>query len=346
MLRRTYGSVVSEIARICGSTGMSTADPRVMAYVNAAIEELMNEGDWPTIIDRLRFKMTTGHLVLPGDYDRMLYCTIDRIPRVMQSPWFEFVGYGLDTLEAGASVPMENELFPRFEGVLDKDAVATFENIDEDDGNTYYPRVYGTADERISGVRPNIIIQGYDSAGNWIRTSDGSGGYIDGISIAINGDTTPFYIQSSQSISNITGIIKPVTKNSVLLYASTATGSVNNYIGQYISKDTTPIYRQYSVPGLGDDHVHHVLARCRRRFVPVTGDNDFLLITNLPALKAMVQAVYYLEANMSDDYMKNKTVAVDLLQKEAKAYVGLQRQKPLFTMNEGTVSRSDGLYIL
>lgn len=345
MLRRNYGSIKEELKRVAGSTGMNTSDARLMAYVNVAIEEIMNEGDWPTIIDRLKFKITSSRLILPSDYDRMLYCTAGGVPQQMQSPWFEFVGYGLELLTG--LVTTDSSLYPRYEGVLDKDNCATFQEI-PDDGNTYFPRVYTEADERVNGVRPVINIQGYDADGNWVRSSDGSGGFIDGVNLAINGDAAPYWIQSTQAFTTVTAITKPVTKKNVLLYASTASGADQTYIGQYAAGDTTPFYRQYSIPALCTVEGTEVcvIARCRRRFVPITRDADFLLITNLPALKTMMQAVYYRECKDRDAYILYKADAIDLLRKEAKAYIGIQTQKPLMTISEGAGMRSDGIYIL
>ncbi len=333
---------------------MNTSDPRVMAYTNQATEELMNEGDWPSVVDRLRFRIARDkcQFVMPSDYDRMLYCTLDNVPLQMQSPWFEFVAYGMDWLNQTDSEANWN-MFPWFQGVLDKDTAVTFEDIPAT-GGPWYVRVSGTVNEKVDGVRPNIIIQGYDSENNWVR-SEVAGEWIDGISVPINGDSAPFFIQTTQSFRYITGIIKPQTKGYVLLHVAD-TGAENvEYIGQYAPKDTAPYYRQYSVPNLRQAILQGggsatcrrtVVARCRKRYVPITDDNDWLLINNLPALKKMVQAVYFSETQDSNNYAIYKAQAVEILQKEAKAYVGLQRQKPLFTFSEGVGIRQEGVYIL
>lgn len=348
MLRRTYGSVKAELARVCGDTGMTVNDPRVMAYTNLAIEEFLSEGDWPTAIDRLKFRINRNKFVLPSDYDRCLYLTVCNQPVQMQSPWYEFVGYGLDLWNGpGASEAIYDK---RYFGVLDKDAVATFEDIPET-GGLYYPRVYGLTDERVDGVRPVMNIQGYDADNNWVRTSNGSGGFIDGVNIEINGDTDPFYIESTQSFSYITQTNKPVTKKNVEVWVSTGPSDTSPiYIVQSAWKDTTPFYREYSIPNLFWDGTNvserTIIARCRRRFVPIVEDSDFLLITNLPALTTMVQAVYYRWAKDLDNYAKMKLVAIDMLKKEAKAYIGLTNQKPVLTISEGAGERFDGIYIL
>ncbi len=348
MVRRTYGSVRSQLARVCAATGVAASDSRVMEYTNLAIEELMTVQLWPTVVDRIRFTLSHKKFVLPSDYDRCLYLTVDCVPIQMMSPWMEFVGYGLELLNSlpSAGTGLNEQ---RWAGVLDKDEAATFEERPRD-GNTYFPRVFGQTDERVDGVRPSIIIQGYDANGDWIRTSDGAGGFIDGVSIEINGDTAPFYIQSTQSFSYVTATIKPVTKRNVMLWAFTQDASVSWYIGQYANVDTTPRYRQYSIPGLwfqaDQTPIKTVVARCLRKYVPIREDNDWLLISNLPALLSMVQAIYYRTANDFQNYVLYRQGAVQILREEAKAYIGMSNQKPPITLSEGAGERYDGLYVL
>lgn len=327
---------------------MLTSDARVMAYANMATEELIQAGNgtlWPCTVDRLKFTLNKCTFVLPSDYDRMLYCTVDGTPLATKSPYYEFVGVGLDLINNMENLPASGYGYIRagwYQGVIDKDTAATFQEIPVD-GNTYYPRVYGQTDERVDGVRPSIVIQGYDNNGQWIRTSDGGDGFIDGVSIPINGDTAPYYIQSTQAFSYITGTIKPVTKKNVMVYASTVDGSIMWYLAQYAAGDTTPLFRQYSIPQIrfaneDESRTRTVIARCLRRYVPIRSDADFLIISNLPALKAMVQAVYYRDDAEPELSTKYRQMAVQLLREEAKSYIGLSQQKPILTLGEGAVA--------
>jgi hypothetical protein len=273
----------------------------------------------------------------------------------MQSPWFEFVGYGTDFVDTQANSfnnPTDFDILRQFTGVLDKDQVVTFTGVPKDQAYTF--GVYANTDERVNGVRPQIIVQGYDATGTWIRTQQ-NGVWADGIALDINGDTPPFRTATTQTITQVTGIIKPITNGYVFLYIYPADGSSPLHIGTYAPKDTTPTYRKYRIPGLNCapfpnppncPQNYCVRGRCRKRFVPITSDNDYLLISNLPALKAMIQAVYYLESNDPQSYTTNKATAIDILRKEAKAYIGLQRQKPFITFGEGTGVRTDGLYVI
>ena len=354
MVRRTFGSVKTDLARVCGATGMNPADERVMAYTNLAIEELMNTFDMPSVIDRLRFRVRYGRIVMPSDYDRLILCNVDGVPLQMQSPWYEFVGYGLNPL-AGYNMPtlpgnLNNTGW--YNGVLDREDCATFEEIPSADG-PWYIRVGGTVNEKVDGVRPKILIQGYDQNKQWIRTQNDAGEWRDGFEVEINGDTPPFYFQTNRAMSYITAIVKPMTKGyvPVWVYNYDNASPVLTYIAQYAPKDTMPFYRQYKIPGLAWFDVSNriqyncVLAYCRRRYVPVTTDADWLLIPNLPALQSMIQAVYYRESKDAVSYANYKAAAVQILKDEAKSYISLQRQKPLITVSESPGIRQDGVYI-
>lgn len=345
MVRRTFASCKAEIARICGATGMSTADPRVLNYLNDATEELMNTFDSPAVVDRIMFNVTSGRITLPSSYDRIMLMNLNCVPMQMQSPWYEFIGWGLDYVTEGSDATQINYL-QQLQGVIDKEEVAAFNEVPTDD--TYRIRIYGTVDELdADDERPVINVQGYDVNGRWIRT-EYEGAWIDGINVEINGDTAPYWVDTDQTFKSVTAISKPVTKGYVYLYAAGEQGSLV-HIGTYAPKDTQPSYRRYFVRGLNlpnTDSSYQVLARCRRRFVPITADGDYLIISNLPAIKAMIQAVYYREANKTQDYLSFRQIAIGLLKEEAKAYIGLQTQKPFLTVREGTAVRMDGAYIL
>jgi len=353
MIRATWGDVSADMARVAGATGMPTSDARVMSYANLATQELMNAGDWPSLIACLQFKITSGHLVVPSEFDRFVSLTINGYPVTMQSPWYEYVGEGPDIITSTWGVPPINDttsvdLLHWLLGAIDHEETATFEDIPST-GGPYYPVVYGTADERINGVRPNCIIQGYDQNNMWVRSNDPSLGWIDGVSIPINGDTVPYSETSGQTFSTVTAFLKPKTNSYVTLNVSN--GSTNTFLCTYAPYDTRPFYRHYWLPGLqsasaAPQQTYWMKARARKRFVPIQSANDLLVITNTPALQSMMQAIYYRESKDIQNYTAFKAIAVALMQDEAKAYVGKQRQKPVITFAEGTGTRTDGMYIL
>lgn len=351
MLRRTLGDVKSDLARIAGAVGMQATDPRVIDLLNIATEEFINEMDIPSIVDRYNFRVYGGTITLPAPYERILYLKVNDTPIPMQSPWFEFVGYGPSLInEANTNGTDGNQVngLRGLEGVLDRDNVLLFRDIpDPSLGETYTLRLETQVDESVDSVLPDsVIIMGTDD--NDVQLRSGSGGvYHDGITFDwVQGSGSTQYAESAQVFKTVTAAIKPVTRMPINVYAVPVGGGDNILVGQWGPNDTKPAYRRYRIPGLSTDIQYTVTSRVRQRFVPVENDNDFLQISNLPALRAMIMAVYYFEAGKDDLYAAKKMVAIDLLQKEAKAYRGEQRKKPLITFNEGTGVRRDGRYII
>lgn len=345
MIRATYASLKSELARIAGVSGMDVNDARVLSYTNLATQELMNEWDWPQLICRMKFKTTSRHINVPSEFDRIISINVNGVNMPLQSPWFEFSGYG-PRWPSSYGTGLNNfdySLLREGEGVLDREEVATFQDIPSD-GSSYFPTIYATANELVNGVRPVGTLLGYDQNGQWIRSQDTSGSWIDGVQFAINGDSAPYGVTLTQAFSVVTAFVKPVTNGWLNLYVSGT--QLNYFIGSYAPYDTNPFYRHYDIPGLTTGTTYCVLARLRKRFTPIVLPGDFLLIPNLPALSTMVQAVYYREAKDFQSYEAYKQIAVDILKKDMTAYIGKQRQKPLITFNEGLGVRMDGNYIL
>lgn len=342
MIRRSWSQVKSELARIAGASGMVMSDSRVMSYANVAIEELMQEGDWPSIVDRYNFRVYGGTITLPQDYERILYMKLNGISQVMQSPWYEFIGYGPTFLNDQPVSPHDTNPLLGVMGVLDRDDVCTFLDIPPvSDGVQYTLRVASTVQES-SGA--TVIIQGLDGNGDFIR-SNFNGEWIEGVAFVLSG-AFPQVATSGQVFSKITGVIKPATRQPVNCYYVPVGGGSQTQIAHWEANATNISYRRYRIPGLNDDTQYCIETRIRRRFAPITKDSDILLIGNLPALKNMVQAVYYAESNEKDAYATSKAIAIGILRKEATAYIGQQRQRPFIGFGgDGLAASGRGLYV-
>jgi hypothetical protein len=106
-------------------------------------------------------------------------------------------------------------------------------------------------------------------------------------------------------------------------------GAVEVVLSDYAPVETTPSYRNYFIESLYRptqgicDRV--VLARARRRFVPVAKDDDVLIISNVNALKCGIIALWKRDAGNLEDYAILKSQAVDILNKESFQYRGKAR---------------------
>lgn len=328
MIQLTYGQAKAELARVSGSSGMSVSDPRVLDRTNLAIQELMNEGDWPNVVDRWLFRVDaeTGLVALPSIFDRMMQMTVDDCPKTIVSPWYEFYAYGPGTQDdytaynrvrrCWIDVTTDRGEMPVVTPIPDAVNVPT---------GPWVLRVYATVDEDVAGVPPTINIQGLDTDGLIIRTL-ASGAYYNGLNVAI--DFGVPYTETTQEFSKITSIVKPTTNGYVRLTAWNGTDEVE--LSNFAYNETAPSYRHYYIPSMhnrGRSGVREkvLLARCRKRYIPVVEDNDPLIISNITALKAMVIAVWKREAGKPDEYALQKQTAVDILTKEANGYLGKSR---------------------
>lgn len=331
MVVRTLGSVRSSISRVCGQTGVPADSEVVRDYINEATEELMNAGDWPGVVDRYNFKIEDGEVVLPAQFDRLMGFSIGTAVFQTRSPWFEFVDYG-----PGPNADFNGNVgqFGSDGILLDRGEGPVFTKI-PDDGTNYTLYTVGQVDERIDGVRPEINVQGIGQIVG-LQTQDVrtyvDSEWIEGEQLEINGDTNPFEYAGTSVFVNVTQVVKPRTRGYIELWATNGTNDVR--LSVYSPDETIPTYRKYYIPWHHNAGTRTVLVRARKRFVPVVHDNDQLIISNLPALKAMVQAFSLRDNNDWAAYAQTRMIAVQIMKEEAKAYRGTART-PVINFSRG-----------
>lgn len=310
---------------------MSVNDTRVIERINRAIEELANEGDWPGVVDRwhLLFDEITGELVLPYYLDRLMQVTVDRCPVQIMSPWAEFVNYGAgvqddDTVSGTGTANLQ----PRnwISNCLDRGEVVSHLPVPPT-GGPWYLRCYATETEAAGAV---INLQGWKDSRLIRSQPDGTAGdWINGVDLDI--DFTVPYTETTQAFDKLSAVVKPETNGYVRVTATDGTSEV--VLSDYAPIETTPSYRNYFIPQLwrGETGVcsRVVLARARRRFVPVEENDDVLMIGNVNALGAMIIAQWKQDAGNYDDYERQKNYAIDVMRKEATAYLGKSRTPPI-----------------
>lgn len=306
---------------------MPVTDSRLKEYTNDAIQELIDLGDWPGVVDRwlFVFNQTTGILTLPYEFDRLMQVTIDDVPTQINSPWYEFYAWG-------SGPQYDPETYEDAEGrvwvnvVLDRGDSPVNTEVPAADG-PWNLRVYNTVSEG-TGTTSFVNIQGLDPDGLIIRTvANGTGGdegWITGENIPI---PTSGFNQSTEQFSKVTAFKKPLTNGYITLKAWNGTTEVE--LANYAYNETACSRRRYYIPALyrlsatAEDRI--VMARCRRRFVPVQEDDDVLLIGNILALQEMMIAQWKRKAGALDEYAAHKATAVQILRAEANSYLGKSR---------------------
>ena len=335
---------------------MPITDTRLIIQVNNAIQELMNEGDFPGVVDRWHVRAVDGNICLPPNMDRLMEFTADGVPQTIVSPWAEFVAYGPGPAEDilprrgyGYGSAGRNWWGCGGENLYDRGEMAVQRQIPVSDGSCgcanipvgpWVLRQY--ANSSVDEL-PYIYstIQGLDTNGLMIRSqvqaSDGTGMvWANGVRLGITSGSG--YTETIQQFSMVQSFTKPQTNGYVRLTAWNGTDEIE--LANYEPWETTPSYHHYFSPMLaytcndigGCNRV--VLARCRRRFVPIAEDTDLLIIGNVQALVAMMIAQWKRTAGALDVYAAMKLTAVDLMRKESIAYTGKSRL-PALTFQRG-----------
>lgn len=343
MILLTYGQAKAEIARVSGVSGMSVNDPRVIDRANIAVYELMSEGDFPNVVDQWHIRSLDGHIVLPTFLDRLMQINVGGVPTTIASPWYQFVAYGPGTREDSPACD-----FGRFwcdESMITDLGEHPTQVLLPESGGPWNLRVITNVDETIvvdgTSEPPVCTIQGLDGSGNIIRTQV-DGAWINGEQVAL--DFTQPYVETVNQFSAITAFTKPATNGPIEL--DLWDGTSQSLLSNYVFSDTNPSYHHYFSRWLqnlnvaSDSPWRVVRARCRKRYVPVVEDTDELIISNLPALKEMVIAVWKREADNLESYAAHKQTAVDLMKKEANAYRGKSRI-PALSFQRGCAMGSD-----
>lgn len=339
---------------------MPVTDPRVLVRTNNAIQELMNEGAWSGVVDRWHINTVDGRIVLPPQLDMLLEFTADGVPMQIMSRWAEFVAYGpgpatdllarnnnwgwgtgwkwwrcggMDVLDRGES-PVQNEI-PVPNDV--SCACATNGSGVEFAGPWVIRQYANPLTEEAVGAYSTI--QGLDENGLVVRSSINNGSgveWINGVQLAISSGSS--FAETTQTFSKITAYTKPETNGYVRITAWNGVTEVE--LSNYEPWETTPSYHVYFSPFLqarreaANPCCRVVLARARRRFVPVAEDTDILIIGNILALQEMVIAQWKREAGALDEYAAHKATAVDLMKKESMSYNGKVRT-PAMTFQRG-----------
>ena len=321
MIQLTLAEAIPEISRVCGDAGLAVTDAAVVSRINSAVKELMNEGEFPNVVDRWRIVSADGEIVLPTYLDRLFQINVRGIPQTINSPWAQFVAYGPGTTEDQCGY---NRWWTDTATILDRGEWPTKVQLPIADG-PWKLRIYTAVDEDVDSVPPECTIQGTNEDDEFIRTLDGT--WYNGERLEM--DNGVAYTETTAEFKTITAFTKPVTNGYIRMTAWNGTTEVE--LSNYAPTDTTPSYHHYFSQWLNDldadsdSPLRVVQARCRKRYVPASEDTDVLIISNLPALSEMVIAQYKRIADDMASYAAHKQTAVDLMRKEALSYRGKSR---------------------
>jgi hypothetical protein len=311
-------------SRIPHSLGLCATDyPRIASYVNEAIQQLISVagetgfwGGWAKVV----FQIACGdpYITLPAEFARIVNIAVCRRGIPIFNEWYEVLEAGI-----GLQTPCQGKYGCGIQAAFERANVLT--TVDLTASNQYI-RVYIT-DARDIGKR--IIFTG-------AKDSNGYGIYSTDPQNPINGFALVFdqpFTTSAFVVTAFSGVIKDVTYGDVLVKQVDATTGAEVLLARYTPTQTNPTYRRYylqagcPIAQNADVQTRQVVAMAKYEYQPVVNPTDFLIIGNIPALKAKCESIRFSEidnANSQAMALLKHRQAVKLLNQELQHYGGDQ----------------------
>ena len=260
----------------------SYAPPTTEQFIqvlNEVCERLLTSGKWLGTTQVIDFDASQGRIALPKEFSTILAAQINERAGRVFGRFHEYLigGPGRINTETGVGLSMlvdEGDGFPT-EKELETPARLVVQTF--------------SAADAFNPLDPNTIGKMYVTGFGTDTAQTGANEMLE-LEVPLPTPSTPFV--STEVFSRITSIIKPVTTGDVAIYAFGET----NPLSVFTPTDTVPSFRRYKVSSLNPDL--SVRAVCKRRFVPLAGDKDELVVpSNLGALKLGMLAVNYENKN-------------------------------------------------
>jgi len=272
--------------------------PRFIPLLNEVSERYQNSGIWKGGLVEVTFDSSTGFFTLPYEYYAVLGLTYNKCPAPLQGQWLTYQENGPGEVDAARAWP----------GVLIDmgDGFATQYDIPENlQGNDI--RIYSNpADDG-----RQVTVMGLDQSGNQVL--DGMGGY--GKTVVLSSPSVLVDLGVGVSFSRITGVMKQLTSHRVSIAVDDTTPYT---LSTYEPVETRPSYRRYQT-GEAEKAIRCI---CKRRFVPMSNESDWVYPGNLSALKYGLQSLLFEESNDIANASAFWQRGLDFLSEESKASRG------------------------
>jgi hypothetical protein len=270
----------------------------VLDAINNATMELLNVEDWWLTVCRMKFGTMKNMIATPREVERVIAYKVEGIPFAVKSQFYEFLDGGTwssDWLGDGHS------------GLVDwGDQHPTMFEIDAENAPTKIMAWSTSADD----VGKTLFVRGFRDGGHEVLTDGVPGEQVEirrwtsGVEGVIEYSNMRL---SAGEYTQITNVIKPVTKGYVSLMAYDDSTHYTWNLAKYHPLETNPQFHRYKVPSPRCIDGTCITALVKMRYIPAELDTDVLIIQNLPALREAVLAEKYRESdpNRSGAYLQN-----------------------------------------
>lgn len=315
---------------------MRAVDSRIPKYVNAYQQRLLTAGRWWGAYARFHVCSINGCVTMPPQIATVERAAVCGSPVPVHDLWWEFLdnGWGTEAGNAGCASCGGSFGCGCAYGAKYRGNFATFDDL------IGINKKLLLVCDLASDVGKQVLALGYDSNGNWVRTSQG-GTIKDGelITLAQSPGT-----QSVTKFSSITDLQPPSTLDGQWwLYEYNVDTTDQRMIGHYQYWETRPSYPRYRFGGIcnsetaeeGECNKTLIEVIAKLEFIPVKNDSDYLILGNVPACEYGVEGVKY---SMPPADMQKAlglfAMAKEELDKELDHYLGAGRRIGMNIINQ------------
>ena len=267
--------------------------------INQALERLLDE--YPGTYEEyriMRMSVCNKCFALPYNVEGILSADINGVPAKIYSPAYQFLSAGVGDLDFRTAVSGcfkdlvdQGDHFP-----IMYDIPHTYETTD---GTEYTPNglklaIFSTATQ---DVNAQVTIKGFNYLAETVYTDGVEGITLEtqlwkgGVEGSLRGTWDDGITLSSQAFSDITRVVKPVTRGYLCLYAADPATNSMFLLAKYHPSQTTAQFRRYIMTNQQVGSFSSILMRVKLRLIPLVADDDILPIESLQAVKLAVMAI-------------------------------------------------------
>lgn len=289
--------------------GVCPDDPRVLTWVNEAVDEINSMGVWVgSMIEHLICTLDTGKtFTLPRQIDSVIEVTQLTPARDIGQGWYEILN---PSTYVEADYVMDEVLIDRGEVPLFQDLVGPAKL-----------RVYSDLPE---DAGKSVWFEGMD--GDTVVTFSDGGTYIAGERLAV-ATSLGGYTTGTKSFTKVNRVRKSVTRGPLRIFAVPDDSSTPYQVGYMAPDETEARYRRYYFPSMTFPVSGPAQLRVTglRRHLPLTSRTDRIPF-DVRAVKLMILALQKELENMPEEAAKYRSQCGERLQAQVKRYMLDPRQ--------------------
>lgn len=285
-------SRLREVANTCASSD------DFKSMLNEATERAMNRGDWDGTVVPMAICIRSDCITWPRYVGRVRMLNLCGQPVRAQNSWYQFLqspSFRQNQWWGGSRLRYAE---------MEMGNAPTYDQIR---GENKKVRLYTFAQKDVGKLTK---IYGTDQYGQPLQERDQSDNWTEGVTLTA---AIPF-VSTSMDVRSISRVQREVTQRHQMLYEFDTVNSTLRDLADYMPGETDPWYARSKITGRccqnSCDGLTSVIAQIKLQFIPVVGDDDLVLISNVPALKMWFQAIRYGEKGdiMNMDAWERKAI--------------------------------------